>query len=245
MIRERPCLELIVGGKTQQAAYPVAEIFASVQGEGSLTGMPAAFVRLQGCKNQCPWCDTPFSQEQGKGSIMSCDKIWGEVEPLLGANRMVVVTGGEPGLYNLARLVRRLLSEKCFVVIETSGTDEGTLAAPPCWLIVSPKIEAMKRRGVKAHESFQKHLEVCNELKMVVTSKKDLEWLHSLVVAVAARRSETRIKMPLISLQPVWLEPTGGHPCGPRRDILEMCIKEARVKGAMVSLQIHKRVGLR
>ena len=73
-------------------AYPVNEIFYSLQGEGRFTGTPAVFVRFAGCNRRCEFCDTDFSASVP----MTADEIVAEVEKY--PARHVVFTGGEPTL---------------------------------------------------------------------------------------------------------------------------------------------------
>ena len=73
----------------------IAEIFYSVQGEGSLVGVPSVFVRTSGCNLRCVWCDTPYTSWNPEGDELSLDEILSRVEAHAQA-RHVVVTGGEP-----------------------------------------------------------------------------------------------------------------------------------------------------
>jgi len=96
--------------------YPVNEIFHSIQGEGRFMGTPATFIRLQGCPVGCSWCDTKDSWSKD-GKKMSAEQISCEVR-----YPFVVITGGEPVMHNLDRLIRRLrLDHKCFLQLETCG----------------------------------------------------------------------------------------------------------------------------
>ena len=44
--------------------YPINEMFQTLQGEGYFTGVPAIFIRLQGCPVGCAWCDTKHTWEK-------------------------------------------------------------------------------------------------------------------------------------------------------------------------------------
>jgi 7-carboxy-7-deazaguanine synthase len=95
------------------------EVFASVQGETSLSGLPTTFIRLAQCNLRCTWCDTTYSF--GRGQPSSLDEIVEKVE----ANgcRYVCVTGGEPLLQeNVHPLMSRLCDLGYRLSLETSGS---------------------------------------------------------------------------------------------------------------------------
>lgn len=135
--------------------YRVNEIFYSVQGEGAMTGRPAAFVRLSGCNRACPFCDTDHSAftEMTAGEIADTIEAW--------PSRYVIVTGGEPLLQLDAPLIETLHGRGWTVAIETNGT----LPIPPGidWVACSPK--ARPWAG----------LDRVDELKVVFTGHDDPE----------------------------------------------------------------------
>ncbi len=101
----------------------VAEVFFSIQGEGPTAGIPAVFVRLQGCSVGCAWCDTRYSWDPAGGREVSLDALISEVRAY--PCRRVVVTGGEPLESPLfSPLLTSLHLEGFDVEIETSGTRE-------------------------------------------------------------------------------------------------------------------------
>src|SRR5277367_1820812 len=79
---------------SKRRALRIAEIFHSIQGEGSLVGVPSVFVRTSGCNLRCAWCDTPYTSWQPEGEERSVNSIVDEVNSY-GASH-VVITGGEP-----------------------------------------------------------------------------------------------------------------------------------------------------
>jgi len=72
----------------------IAELFYSIQGEGSLVGVPSVFIRTSGCNLRCAWCDTPYTSWQPEGADLTLGQIVDEVKAH--PARHVVVTGGEP-----------------------------------------------------------------------------------------------------------------------------------------------------
>ena len=72
----------------------IAELFYSIQGEGSLVGVPSVFIRTSGCNLRCAWCDTPYTSWQPEGTDLELNQILDEVAAH--PARHVVVTGGEP-----------------------------------------------------------------------------------------------------------------------------------------------------
>lgn len=115
----------------------IAEIYASLQGEGLLAGTPSVFVRTSGCNLRCTWCDTPFTSWQPEGSDRDIADVLTAVEAL--EPRHVVVTGGEPLLFaDVADLCCRLRAAGRHVTIETAGTV--WLDAPADLVSISPKL---------------------------------------------------------------------------------------------------------
>src|SRR5687767_1332239 len=109
----------------------IAEIYSSLQGEGTLTGMPSVFVRASGCNLRCWFCDTPYTSWQPEGEDWSVEEVLREVQRLksLGhssdatAIEHVVITGGEPMLFaELIPLTQQLHELGLHVTIETAGT---------------------------------------------------------------------------------------------------------------------------
>jgi 7-carboxy-7-deazaguanine synthase len=99
----------------------VAEVFYSIQGEGATAGLPAVFVRLQGCSVGCSWCDTKYSWDPEAGSAVDLETLVEEVTAY--PCRRVVVTGGEPLESQMfAPLVEALGTRGFIIEVETSGT---------------------------------------------------------------------------------------------------------------------------
>jgi 7-carboxy-7-deazaguanine synthase len=97
----------------------VIEAFRSIQGEGTRTGEPCAFVRLAGCNLRCAWCDTPHALEDGTETDV--DALVARVAAM--RTRLVCVTGGEPLLQpDTPALVARLLDAGHDVQVMTNGS---------------------------------------------------------------------------------------------------------------------------
>ena len=121
----------------------INEMFETIQGEGAHTGIPSIFVRLQGCPVGCPWCDTKqvidktnesehfFEIDENK--LLSLFSEQGYVA------KHVVITGGEPCMYDLRPLTNLLHENGFSTQIETSGTYE-VLCDDRTYVTVSPKI---------------------------------------------------------------------------------------------------------
>jgi 7-carboxy-7-deazaguanine synthase len=99
----------------------IAETFYSIQGEGATAGVPAVFVRLQGCTVGCGWCDTKYSWDPAGGREVELPALLEEVGAF--PCRRVVITGGEPLESALFPPLAAALAERGYVVeVETSGT---------------------------------------------------------------------------------------------------------------------------
>jgi 7-carboxy-7-deazaguanine synthase len=99
----------------------IAELYKSIQGEGSLTGTESVFVRASGCNLRCGFCDTPYASWRPEGEDLSVDEIAHQVTQFDCGH--AVITGGEPMLFSeLIPLTRRLVESGWHVTIETAGT---------------------------------------------------------------------------------------------------------------------------
>jgi len=139
----------------------LAEIFYSVQGEGTWTGTPAVFVRLAGCNLACAFCDTDYALR----FIASIDDVVARVRAEGGDCPMVVLTGGEPLAQSASSaLIAALRADERRVHIESNGTIEVALPAG-VWLTVSPKERLHPAMAARA-----------DEVKLIVDGRVPIEW---------------------------------------------------------------------
>src|SRR5437867_3196903 len=121
----------------------VMEIYRSVQGEGTLMGVPTTFVRFFACNLRCSWCDTKYSWSVGEGGTwetLTVQDVAQRVQAL--GTRHVVLTGGEPTLQKQLVLLAQLLKEQgLHLTVETNTTIFPELAVPliDLWSL-SPKL---------------------------------------------------------------------------------------------------------
>ena len=168
----------------------IAEIFYSVQGEGTLVGVPSVFVRSSGCNLRCAWCDTPYTSWNPEGDDRSLDSI---VEEVAGYNAShVVVTGGEPMIApEIVELTRRLTQH---LTIETAGTVDANVR---CDLMsISPKLanSTPEGRWSAQHERLRYQPEVLKrlmsrypyQLKFVIARPEDLTEVRAIVEQIGA-----------------------------------------------------------
>jgi 7-carboxy-7-deazaguanine synthase len=178
----------------------IAEIFYSLQGEGSLVGVPSVFVRASGCNLRCVWCDTPYTSWQPEGEERTLQSIVAEVEPY--PARHVVVTGGEPMIAPEIVQLTEMLGER-HITIETAGT---VWAPVRCDLMsISPKLANSTPEGqwAKQHDRLRiqpavlKRLiaEYDYQLKFVIAKAEDLAEVEDLVASLGADRGKV-ILMP-------------------------------------------------
>lgn len=171
----------------------IAELFYSIQGEGSLVGVPSFFIRTSGCNLRCSWCDTPYTSWQPEGVDMELDRILDEVRAH--PARHVVVTGGEPMIApEILPLTGRLRDAGLHITIETAGTVFHPVA---CDLMsISPKLANSTPEGPFAaqHERLRIQTPVLAELiarydyqlKFVIARADDLGEVRELVDSLGA-----------------------------------------------------------
>ena len=118
-------------------ALPINELFASLQGEGKLAGVPSVFVRTSGCNLRCWFCDSFHTSWEPTHAWLSLDEVVAEIESHDAEH--VVVTGGEPLVHDeMATLLARLDEADYHVTVETNGTID--TEAPMDLASISPKL---------------------------------------------------------------------------------------------------------
>ncbi|MGA4606244.1 7-carboxy-7-deazaguanine synthase QueE [Pseudoalteromonas maricaloris] len=219
--------------------YKVNEIFETIQGEASFTGTPSIFLRLQGCPVGCAWCDTKQTWETNDTFIVSLDNTvekkadsewWAnasadEILAIFEARgyqaKHVVITGGEPCMFDLRPLCELLHSKGYSTQIETSGTFE-ILAPAETWVTVSPKINM--RGGYKVLPSAMTR---ADEIKHPVAMQKHIEELEALF-------AQTGVEPKLVYLQPI----------SQKAKATKLAIDNCKAKNWRLSVQVHKYLGI-
>jgi 7-carboxy-7-deazaguanine synthase len=185
----------------------ISEIFYSIQGEGTLLGVPSVFVRTSGCNLRCAWCDTPYTSWQPEGEERSVNSIVDEVAGF-GASH-VVITGGEPMIApQIAELTEELSERlKPHITIETAGTvlesQKGDAHVRCDLMSISPKLANStprtrdNGRWADQHERLRYQPEILRrliqlypyQLKFVITEPGDLEQVNAIVSDIGASRA--------------------------------------------------------
>lgn len=151
--------------KTEQAVdlLPLMEEFYTIQGEGYHTGQAAYFIRLGGCDVGCHWCDVKESWDAEKHPLTSVEQI--VAQAVKHTAQTVVITGGEPLMYDLSLLTSALKAAGIQIWLETSGAYP--LTGHYDWICVSPK---------KFKTPLPEVLQAADELKVVVFNQSDFKW---------------------------------------------------------------------
>ena len=142
---------------------PLVEEFFSLQGEGFHTGKAAYFIRLGGCDVGCSWCDSRFSWNPDIHPMINADTIIENV--LKSGTDSVVVTGGEPLMWNLDYLCNGLKEKNISTFIETSGAY--SMSGKWDWICLSPK---------KNMPPLPEICKIADELKVIIQERSDFNW---------------------------------------------------------------------
>ncbi|MBL7857656.1 MAG: radical SAM protein [Cyclobacteriaceae bacterium] len=191
------------------------EDFYTIQGEGFYQGHAAYFIRLGGCDVGCVWCDVKESWDAAAHPMVGVAEMARRAKA--SGTELVVVTGGEPVMYNLTELTKALKNEGLRTNIETSGVYP--LTGEWDWVCLSPK------KFKAPHPSI---FEQADELKVVAFHKSDLDW--------AVTQAENVKSTCALYLQPEWSKEKEMLPL-----IIDFIKKNPRWK---VSLQIHKYMNI-
>ena len=150
----------------------INEIYFSVQGESSYSGLPCIFVRLTYCNLRCTYCDSEYSFYEGKK--MKIVDILKEIKKY--SCNLVEVTGGEPLLQkNCINLLNELVKNKYDVLLETSGSLSISDVPNKVINIIDFKCPSSKMDSKNMWDNIN-YLKKNDEIKFVIGDRNDYEW---------------------------------------------------------------------
>jgi len=150
----------------------INEIFKSIQGESSFSGLPCIFIRLTGCNLRCGYCDTEYAFYEGKN--MSIDEVLHVITPY--KIKLVEITGGEPLLQEeVYPLMERLIEKDYQVLIETGGSLSIAKVPGPVVKIVDIKCPGSGEESKNNLENLR-YLKPNDEIKFVILDRNDYLW---------------------------------------------------------------------
>ena len=193
---------------------PLMEEFYTLQGEGYYTGTAAYFIRIGGCDVGCHWCDVKESWNAETHPPTTIQEIVTNAKKLA---KTVVVTGGEPLMWNMNPLTTLLKQNDLRIHIETSGAYDVT--GDWDWFCLSPK-----KTKLPVAEAYEK----ANELKVIVYNKHDFQFAEE----QAAMVNENAI----LYLQPEWSKKDEMTPL-----IVDYVMQNPKWR---ISLQTHKYLNI-
>ena len=144
-------------------SLPLMEAFHSIQGEGFFSGKSSYFLRIGGCDVGCHWCDVKESWDPNLHPLTEVDKILDDIKKY--SIKIVVITGGEPLMWNLDYLCKKLRDLNLKIHLETSGAYN--LSGEFDWICLSPK------KNLKPLNEVQL---IADELKVIISNKNDFKW---------------------------------------------------------------------
>ncbi len=195
-------------------SLPIMEHFYTLQGEGAYTGVASYFIRIGGCDVGCHWCDVKESWNPDIHPITPIDEV---VNKAVSNSKTIVLTGGEPLMYNLGPLTEALKKKGCRIHIETSGAY--SLSGKLDWICLSPK-----KTSLPQSEVYEK----ADELKMIIYNEHDFKFAEE----QAAKINDNC----LLYLQPEWSKREQMIP-----KMIDYVLNNAKWR---LSLQTHKYLNI-
>ncbi len=193
---------------------PLMEAFYTLQGEGYHKGSAAYFIRIGGCDVGCHWCDVKESWDAEKHPPTSIDTIATEAHKY---SDTIVITGGEPLMWDMQPLTTALQQKGMKIHIETSGAYD--ITGHWDWFCLSPKKNKLPTDEAAAR---------ADELKVIIYNKDDFRFAEEQAKRVG--------KDCVLYLQPEWSKRDAMMPV-----MVDYVLANPQWK---VSLQTHKYLNI-
>ncbi len=211
----------------------IIEIYKSLQGESSYTGLPCVFVRLAGCNLRCTWCDSEYTFKGGHR--MTIEAIESEVHHLSPEGGLVEITGGEPLLQEreVIPLMDQLLVAGYTVLLETSG--ERPLERVPSRVvkIVDVKCPDSGEEGSFRMENLDS-LKPGDEVKFVIASRRDYDFARGFM-----QEHGLPSRVGCVILSPAFRKDAAGA-----RDVSHCLMDPQQLAEWILADGLHARLGL-
>ncbi|MEE9349069.1 MAG: 7-carboxy-7-deazaguanine synthase QueE [Flavobacteriaceae bacterium] len=193
---------------------PLMEEFYTIQGEGFHTGTASYFIRIGGCDVGCHWCDVKESWNEKLHPAIKTDRIVANAKKYA---KMIVITGGEPLMWNMNYITSELKKAGLKTHIETSGAYP--LSGQWDWICLSPK-----KTKLPLSDIYTK----ADELKVIIHNKSDFKF--------AIEQAKKVSKKCVLFLQPEWSKKEIFTP-----QIIDFVMNNPQWK---ISLQTHKYLNI-
>lgn len=171
-------MQQLASEQNQRTSLRITEIFHSIQGETTFSGLPTVFVRLTGCPLRCSYCDTAYAFHGGeKQSLVSIIQQVNDYHC-----QHVTVTGGEPlAQNNCIMLLEQLAEQGKIISLETSGALSIAKVPPTTHIILDLKTPSSKESRRNDWGNI-KRLKMTDQIKFVIGNRNDYEWSKSKVI---------------------------------------------------------------
>ncbi|MBP1629193.1 MAG: 7-carboxy-7-deazaguanine synthase QueE [Bacteroidetes bacterium] len=192
---------------------PIMEEFYSLQGEGYNTGKAAYFIRIGGCDVGCHFCDVKEAWDAAMHEPTRIEDVVQRAKSF--PAKSVIITGGEPLLYNLDKLCKSLRDENIETILETSGSSP--MSGVWDWVCLSAKHNLLP---------LEANLPLADELKMIICDNSDFEFAERF-----AQKVNNKCKL---YLQPEW---------SVRNNMIPLIVEYIKANPKWrISLQSHKYI---
>lgn len=204
----------------------VNEIFFSIQGESSYTGLPCVFVRLTGCNLRCSYCDTSYAFTEGTElPVSNVIAALGEYDCML-----LQITGGEPLLQkDTLVLINEAIEKDYTVLVETNGTLDISAINDQAIVIMDFKCPGSGEVTKNLYSNISK-LKEKDEVKFVIQDHHDYQWTKEILLEYPELSNHNMLFAPVYGQ----LEP----------GLLARWILKDRLS-VRLQLQMHKYLGVK